>query len=486
VLNRDHKLEITLISRAAPSTGRKRWGFRITGADNLLDHPGFGYNARMFVALVCSCFLLNSGGAVYLLARANFERWKKTLFAVLALASLALELILARAGHNYDLDSFGIVASLVLHGKSFYANTVRFNYGPVWAFILAGLKQLSTLLPSLGGEAFHVAVAAFLWVTDVAMAAMLAAKYRYGAGIFFLCCPATILLTGYHSQFENFALLAGLASWLLIRSGSTPLRRLVFAAGLQGLSLSIKHILFLFPVWILFWPQLGSWRKRMAYVVVAYGIFGLSFLPWMLDPHSRAGVFHHVFQYRSSFTYSLPWLIVSAHPYAPISTVESAILTGGWMAVLIAVGMIVARGNGDLFPMYLLAMFAFSPAMADHYLTIPVLASAILCMSWPSWAVAGTATLAAGTVTLEMLTPLGGTLRYTRAIFITMPSTQLCAAALLLVQLWCASPAQTAPLAPQQATRKAVILAFGSLAIVLAMLLAKSLALHWAIPRRRW
>ncbi|MGD1103261.1 MAG: hypothetical protein ABSA59_14505 [Terriglobia bacterium] len=207
----------------------------------------------MFVTLVCCCLLLNSGGAVYLLAQANLERWKKTVFAVVALASLALKLILATRGHNYDLDSFGIVASLVLHGRSVYANTSRFNYGPLWAIILAGLQQLSTLLPAMGGEAFHVAVAAFLGITDVALAALLAAMYRYGAGLFFLCCPATILLTGYHSQFENFALLAGLASWLLIRSGSTPTPRLVFAAALQGVSLIIKHVLFMFPVWVLFW-----------------------------------------------------------------------------------------------------------------------------------------------------------------------------------------------------------------------------------------
>ena len=431
----------------------------------------------MFVTLVCCCLLLNSGGAVYLLAQANLERWKKTVFAVVALASLALKLILATRGHNYDLDSFGIVASLVLHGRSVYANTSRFNYGPLWAIILAGLQQLSTLLPAMGGEAFHVAVAAFLGITDVALAALLAAMYRYGAGLFFLCCPATILLTGYHSQFENFALLAGLASWLLIRSGSTPTPRLVFAAALQGVSLIIKHVLFMFPVWVLFWPQLGSWRKRLAYVVIAYGIFGLSFLPWMLDPPSRASIYHNVFQYRSEFNLSLTRLIVSVHPFARVSPAASVVLPLGWMAVVIVAGIIVARGKDDFFPMYLLAMFAFSPALRDQYLALPLLASAILYTSWPSWALAGTTMVALFSSPADIF-------RYPFNIvyYSAMVSTQICAAALLLVQLRRASPSRTAPWPTPEAPQKAVTLAFGSIGLVLVIFLVKSFALHWAGP----
>jgi hypothetical protein len=414
---------------------------------------------------------------VYLLARANLDRWKKTVFAVVALGSLALKLMLATQGHNYDLDSFGIVASLVLHGKSVYANTSRFNYGPFWGFILAGLKQLSTLLPAMGGEAFHVAIAAFLGVTDVALAAMLSSKYHYGAGIFFLCCPATILLTGYHSQFENFALLAGLASWLLIRSGSPASPRLVFAAGLLGVSLIIKHVLFLFPMWVFFWPQLGTWRKRLAYVVIAYGTFGLSFLPWMLDPPSRAGIYNNVFHYRSAFSLSLSRLIASAHPFSLVSTAESAVLSLGWMAVVIAVGIMAVRRKGDFFPMHLLAIFAFSPALRDQYLAIPLLTSAILYTSWPSWALAGAVTVALVSSPANIFG-----VPFNMVYYIAMVGTQICATATLLVQMQRAGPLRAAPLTTQEAARNALTLAFGSLALVLVILLVKSFALHWAGP----
>jgi hypothetical protein len=427
----------------------------------------------VFVTLVCCCLLLNSGCAVCLLARANLERWKKTVFAVVALASLALKLLLATRGHNYDLDSFGITASLVLHGRSVYANTSRFNYGPLWGFILAGLRQFSTLLPAMGGEAFHVAVAAFLGVVDVALAAILATKYRYGAGIFFLCCPATILLTGYHSQFENFALLAGFASWLLIRSGFTTPRRLVFAAGLQAVSLILKHILFLFPMWVLFWPKLGSWRKRVAYVVIAYGTFGLSFLPWMFDAPSRAGIYQNVFRYRSVFKLSLSRLIVSFHPFEEVSPLTSSVLTFGWMAVVIAAGIVVARKKDDFFPLYLLAMFAFSPALRDQNLAIPLLAGAILYTRWPTWALVGTAIVA-------VCSSPAGAFRFPfNLVFYTaMVSTQICTAALLLAEVRGACLSGTAPLPIQEATQKAVTLAFASLGFVLVIFLVKSFAPH--------
>ena len=299
--------------------------------------------------------------AVYLVARANLEPRKKTAFAIVALASLAAKVLLATCGHNYDLDSYRIVASLLLQGKSFYANTSRFNYGPLWAYMLAGFQQLSNLLPAMGGERFHVVVAAFLGVTDVALAAVLAVSYRYGAGIFFLCCPATIFLTGYHSQFENLALLVGLAAWLLIRDGSATTPRLVLAGILLGVSLVIKHLLFLFPLWVLFWPKLGKGWKRLAFSAIACGIFALSFLPWMFDPPSRMGIIHNVFEYRSEFNLSLARLIISMQPFATVSALTSSFLTLGWMSAVAAIGFVAIRKHEDLFPLYLLSIFAFSP-----------------------------------------------------------------------------------------------------------------------------
>ena len=422
----------------------------------------------MYVTLVWGCLLINALGAAYLLVKGMLAPWKKVVFAATALGSLGLKLFLATRGHNYDLDSFGIVASLVLEGKSIYANTSRYNYGPLWAFAVAGLRQLSLRLPAMGGESFHAAVAAFLGVADVALAAILATRFSFGAAIFFLCCPVTLLLSGYHSQFDNLALLAGIASWVLIRTGSASPRRIVLAAALLGASLTLKHVLFLFPIWVLFWPKMGKGRSRFAYPIVAYGIFGLSFLPWMGDPASRAGVIQNVFRYRSEFNLSLGRLIVSVHPFSAVSSTVSVLLTLGWVAAVLALGFIVNRRVGDLFALYLLVMFTFSPALVDQYLSLAALASAMLLTTWPSWALAGTATLALFISPADVFH-----LPFNIFYYAAMVSTQICAGALLLVELRCGGNSRAAPASANEVVKKSVTLAFSGFALVLLLFLAK-------------
>lgn len=425
----------------------------------------------MFVALVLFFFILMFGGAAYLLTQASVEPWKKAAFAGAALGSLALKLLLATRGHNFDLDSYGIVASLVLHGKSVYANTSRFNYAPLWSWVVAGLEQFAALSPVQGRETYHVTVAAFLGMTDVALAAVLSTQYRYGAGIFLLCCPAGILLTGYHSQFENFALLAGLVGWLLIRRSPTSRRRLVLAALVQGLSLVIKHVLFLFPLWLFFWKELGSRRRRAAYVLISYGVFALSFAPWMFDPASRQGIIQNVFLYRSEFTYSLGQLLASVSFLALFPKQESTILMLIWVAIVAVAGNIVARRKADLFTIYLLVMFTFSPALRDQYLAIPLLACAILYASWPGWALAAIATL-----TL-LSSPFNLALFSFRCYFTVLVSTQVCAAVLLWTELRRAKLPRSGALPPREFVRNALALGLGSVAAVSAILLVKSFVL---------
>jgi hypothetical protein len=211
----------------------------------------------------------------------------------------------------------------------------------------------------------------------------------------------------------------------------------------------------------------------VAYVAITYGIFGLSFLPWMLDPPSRAGIYHNVFQYRSVFILSLSWLIVSLRPFALVSPAASAILTLGWTTAVIAVGIVVGRQKRDLFPAYLLAVFAFSPALVDQYLAVPLLAGAILYTSWPVWALVGTATVGLISSPADILR-----FPFNMVFYIAMVSTQICAVALLLVQLRSASASRTAPITTHVAVQKALTLAFGSIALVLVVLLVKSFLLH--------
>ena len=350
---------------------------------------------------------------------------------------------------------------------------------PPWAFFLAGLKQISAFLPAQGIKAFHLSIAAFLAVADVALGALLTAKYRYHAGIFFLCCPVTILLTGGYSQFDNPALLAGLAAWLLIRAGGGEWRRLLPSAGLLGLSLAIKHIFFLFPLWLILWSRLGSWRKRLAYAASAYGLFGLTFLPWAADPLSRAGIYQHVFLYRSKLYLSVLHLLAASRHFWLVSATETSVLTFIWVAALMAAGLKLRRGTSELFPMYLLVMVACSPALNDYYLALPMLACAIFCPSWPIWAWVSMALVA-------LFSSSGGIFAFpfNRLYYLAMLSSQVTAGALFIVQLRPTDRVQGVPLSVPETARNAFTLAAGSMAVMFLLLAIKAWA--WGMSSSTW
>ena len=79
------------------------------------------------------------------------------LWGTMAVAVLA-RVGLSQVGLNFDFESYEIVADIVRQGKTVYAETGRYNYGPLWFYVLAGLKALS-------GEGFRVALG---WARGVA------------------------------------------------------------------------------------------------------------------------------------------------------------------------------------------------------------------------------------------------------------------------------------------------------------------------------
>ncbi len=426
--------------------------------------------------------MLNAGGAAYLIARANLERRRKALFALAALVSIALKMILASRWTDYDVGSYDIVSSLILHGRSVYANTERYNYAPLWSYFLAGLKQISLWLPPMGRHGYHLTVAGFLALVDVALAALLGVRYHYNAGIFFLCCPVTIILTGSYSQFDNFGLLAGLAAWLLIRGGRATWDRVLCSAGLLGLSLAIKHIFFLFPIWLIFWSGLGNWRKRLAYATVAYGLFGLSFLPWAMDAPSRAGIIQHVFLYRSRFYFSLLHLVAASRHFWEISGKETSALTLIWMGVLMISGIVAARGKSDLFAMYLLAMVAWSPAMNDYYLALSVLACAIFYPRWPIWSLLASAMAALFSSPGGIFVP-----PFNHIYYLSILSCQVATGTLFAIQLRQSRPADADRPPPAEIASKALALTVCSYALLFILLVIKAWSFgqttsSWILP----
>jgi hypothetical protein len=165
-----------------------------------------------------------------------------------------------------------------------------------------------------------------------------------------------------------------------------------------------------------------------------------------------------------------------------VSPAETHHLTLIWMALLMAAGIKVGRGASELFPMYLLAMFACSPAVNDYYFALPMLACAIFFPSWPMWALTSTA------IVVLFGSP-GGVFDFpfNRVYYAAMVSSQISAAALFIIQLRQAGrPDSTAFFAPGTA-RKAVTLAVAGMAVVFLIVLIKAWAFGmasstWILP----
>jgi hypothetical protein len=81
------------------------------------------------------------------------ESRKKRLLAAAIVISVLAKLAVAAVGHNYDVDSYRILSTILEQGKSVCAHTDRYNYGPIWAWLVSGFGHLAG---HDTGERFHV------------------------------------------------------------------------------------------------------------------------------------------------------------------------------------------------------------------------------------------------------------------------------------------------------------------------------------------
>lgn len=313
--------------------------------------------------------------------------WTPVLVAA-TVAGVLLRLWVATLGYNYDLESFHIVGNLVAHGDNVYANTTRYNYGPVWFGVLGAVKWLQLQAGSDAIQVFHLALAALLATVDVTIGWLLARRFGTAVGVVFALSPVSILTTGYHSQFDNLAVLLALVSWSIIAGRQQSLNRVLISAAILGVSLSTKHLLIFFPLWVLLSPGMGGLAHRIAYAAVAYGVFILSFVPFALTEAALAGIRQHVVPYSSYPTHALLRPLVDL--VVPVFSVERMFgwipffpgVKLVWLLAMLSAGWVVMRRfreSAVLF--YLLALVGLSPAMAAQYLAIPL---ATLAVFWRS------------------------------------------------------------------------------------------------------
>jgi hypothetical protein len=353
-------------------------------------------------------------------------------FSVVVSAGILLRLWAASSGENYDMESWWIASQALLDGKSIYASTHRYNYGPIWGYVLAGLRHLAQALGDDSMRTLHILVTITLSISDLALALIAGCGSFFRFLLIFLN-PISIITTGYHVQFDNLAILIALAAWRLFQRSQTP-ASFVLAGLVLGSSLCVKHIFSIFLVWLPFLVGYKQLSQRLLYGITALTLFGASFLPWVHDSISWQGIVRNVFQYTSTEGHSL------------ISLASSSTLgikdRNLFVLLLSAIGLFLTN-RPRLHPvaplLYLIAITGLSSGMARNYLAIPVVAIMSLSPSYLGLPYLAVATLALITVnsslgTVEVVAQLSS------SPLVTYELAQTVLVLLLAALLWMGSP----------------------------------------------
>jgi hypothetical protein len=272
-------------------------------------------------------------------------------------------------GHNFDFDSYCIVGRLVCNFKNVYASTSRYNYGPIF-FIIQGILYFI----SRGQEqVFRFFLILILTLADLGITFIIANKYSWKKATIFFLNPISIIITGYHNQFDNIAIFLALLSTYFYNENKEFNKKDIVFILLISLSLITKHILFLIPVFILLRKNLPI-KKKIVYAIIPPLMFLLSFVPFALySKKAFYGILENVFFYKSSNNSPLFSYFYNLINF-PVNL--KIIVFGISMCI---VGFIVRKRKfEDTIMLYLISLVTFSSAIANQYLVIPMVALCVL------------------------------------------------------------------------------------------------------------
>lgn len=280
---------------------------------------------------------------------------------VIILLGIGVRFLVALRGHNYDVESYIIVAKIMAHGGNIYAETTRYNYGPIWAQVLLLLYNIS--LNNIG--VFRFLLVTLLSLVDISIFIILWNKFGKNIAILFFLNPISVIITGFHNQFDNLAILLAMVSILLLNDDFTkPItHKKYLGLFFLGLSLTVKHLFFIFPLWIAI--KQNSITRKAITLFLPIALFLLSFIPYLNK--GKVGIINNVFLYESlkgEYFYKIftPPLI-------------QAILTSQatWILVLVIFAFVFRNKNGmESLLLYTCILVAFSPSIANQYLAINI------------------------------------------------------------------------------------------------------------------
>ena len=275
-----------------------------------------------------------------------------------------LRLLMPLRGYNVDAESWRIVADIINQGGNIYAETWRYPYGPVWAQILHMLDMLPFGLNLSAIEALRWKAAYFLTLVDIGIFFLLFRVYGLMVSILFFLNPISIIITGYQIQLDNFAVLIGMISICIIQNKKNNFN-LISGLLVMGLSLCVKHLFFIFPLWLAFKEKIIL--KKILIIFIPFAVFLLSFIYYL--PEGLNGIIHNVLLYRS-WNHNAPfWKLFGPNFLVSKQFFHFPLFIGA----LLILGLVwKSKKLFDSLHLYLISLVNFASSIGNHYLAICV------------------------------------------------------------------------------------------------------------------
>ena len=303
-------------------------------------------------------------------------------WSVAILLGLSFRFVVLYVTGNEDFDHFYDTASLAAAGKNIYANTIWYNYGALFSIILGIVYRTAQYL---GGSVliFKVMHVGVLTAADFLIAKLVEKKAGTLWGILFFLNPISMIVDGYHTQFDNIAVMFGAYGVLCLEKSSMQEKFCLNDASgviLISLSLITKHFMYAFPLYILFSARICT-RKKILYAFVPPVIFLLGFLPYWSE--GAQGIIHNVFMYRSfgNFPFLAAGLFTEAGVSFAGAVTDMYLLI--FFCLILASAYIFRRENiFNLFLLYTIAVVCFSSGASGQQHVIPCMAMLLLFREW--------------------------------------------------------------------------------------------------------
>jgi len=201
---------------------------------------------------------------------------------------------------NHDMQCWEVIADIAAKDGNVYNETHKYVYTPVFFEVLRVIKNIQLNFPSL---TLHFLIKTFLSIIDLMTLGvlLLIAKNQkispIKTALFFYLNPVSFLITGYHGQFENMAvLLIVIGIFAYIKLKKFPLLANLALWLFSTVGMIVKHNV-LYEVLIC----LNHSIKRRWIIILLFtlsvGLFLATFLPYWAD--SKENIINDVFKHSS-------------------------------------------------------------------------------------------------------------------------------------------------------------------------------------------